>query len=241
MTTLDAYAGDSVWQFEEWYLEEEEWEDDGFEAGDGPYAYALDQPRPLPLPLSPELVLFTAVGVILLMALMLVMRQPLTVRAPVAPSNTSNQAEEEAGPAVPLPYDPASFSTVYDNYVLTQGPHGMSYGHYAIDIAAGAGAAILSPIFGTVTQLYTDEWGNPTLVIENEVYAVMFLHGVYSVTIGQEIKQGEVIGSESNIGNTYDMAGNSCRGRNCGYHTHLNVFDKRLGINVNPLDLLQGG
>lgn len=236
MTTFDAYTGESVWQDEEWYyLQEEAWED-GFDGN--ATAWVMDRPRPLPLPLTPELVLFTAVGVILLMALMLVMRQPLVAHAPLVPPGSTTQTEEQAEP---LPFDPASFTNIYDDYIITQGPHGTSYGHYAIDIAAGAGAAIKSPIFGTVTQIYTDEWGNPTLVIENDVYAVMYLHGVYNVTVGQEVAQGDVIGTESNIGNTYDMAGNSCRGRNCGYHTHLNVYDKRLGSNVNPLDLLQGG
>lgn len=43
---------------------------------------------------------------------------------------------------------------------------------------------------------------------------------------------------ESNIGYTLDMAGNLCAGRDCGYHTHLNVYDKRLGYNIDPLSLI---
>ena len=50
---------------------------------------------------------------------------------------------------------------------------------------------------------------------------------------------GQVIGSESNQGNTVDWWGRSCRGRDCGYHTHLNIFDKRIGSNVNPLGLIE--
>jgi hypothetical protein len=46
------------------------------------------------------------------------------------------------------------------------------------------------------------------------------------------------VGVESNLGYTTDMAGVPCWGRDCGYHTHLNVFDKRIGGNVNPLELL---
>ena len=34
------------------------------------------------------------------------------------------------------------------------------------------------------------------------------------------------------------MAGNLCAGRNCGYHTHLNVYDKRQAANINPLTLI---
>jgi murein DD-endopeptidase MepM/ murein hydrolase activator NlpD len=132
----------------------------------------------------------------------------------------------------------STFVSPYDVYTLTQGPHGYAYGHEAIDIAAGKGAVILSPIYGIVTQLFYDGLGNPVLVIENEIYQITMLHGVYQVEVGESVNAGQAIGIESNLGNTTDMQGNSCRNRDCGYHTHLNVFDKRIGGNVNPLDLL---
>jgi murein DD-endopeptidase MepM/ murein hydrolase activator NlpD len=135
--------------------------------------------------------------------------------------------------------NPAVFVSPYDSYVLTQGLHGFSYGHMAIDIAAGKGAKIYSPIHGQITKLFTDEIGNPTLIIENEIYRVTMLHGLYTVKVGQKVKAGQKVGTESNLGNTTDMQGVSCRNRDCGYHTHLNIFDKRIGENVNPLDLLK--
>lgn len=135
--------------------------------------------------------------------------------------------------------NPTAFEAPYHSYVVSQGPHGFSYGHMAVDLAAGEGTTILSPINGVITELYTDQYGNPTLIIENEVYRVTLMHGDYFVTIGQKVSLGEAIGSESNHGYTMDMYGNLCWGRSgCGYHTHLNVFDKRLGTNVNPLNLL---
>jgi murein DD-endopeptidase MepM/ murein hydrolase activator NlpD len=138
----------------------------------------------------------------------------------------------------PKPANARAFAAPYEEYTLTQGPHGYSYGHMAIDITAGKGAAILSPINGKVTDLYVDQYGNPTLVIENKNYRVTLLHGDYTVNVGEEVKQGQKVGKESNQGYTTDMAGVPCAGRNCGYHTHLNVFDKREGANVNPLDLI---
>ena len=108
----------------------------------------------------------------------------------------------------------------------------------AIDIAAGKGAAIKSPISGVVGEHYFDAIGNPTLVIENERYEVTLLHGVYSVKLGDSLHVGDEIGTESNLGNTRDMQGNSCRGRDCGYHTHLNVFDKKLASNIDPRDVI---
>jgi murein DD-endopeptidase MepM/ murein hydrolase activator NlpD len=136
--------------------------------------------------------------------------------------------------------DPAAIDWPYDHYTVTQGIHGASYGQMAIDIAAGKGAKIKSPITGTITEKYTDQWGNPTLVIENDVYQVTLLHGNYSVDVNDNVKIGQRIGSESNQGYTMDMQGNLCwmAGRDCGYHTHLNIYDKRKGSNVNPFDVL---
>jgi murein DD-endopeptidase MepM/ murein hydrolase activator NlpD len=134
--------------------------------------------------------------------------------------------------------DPTAFASPYDRYTVTQGAHGSWYGHMAIDIAAGKDTAIKSPISGTITDLFTDQWGNPNLVIENEVYRITLMHGIYSVSVNSTVEFGQIIGKESNIGYTTDLQGNLCAGRNCGYHTHLNVFDKRVGENINPLDLL---
>ena len=153
----------------------------------------------------------------------------------VQPVPLPDTADANAAPLLP---DQTAFTSPYENYTLTQGVHGAEYGHMAIDIAAGQGVTIKSPIHGTVSALYVDEYGNPTLVIENEVYQIMMLHGQYPVTVGESVELGQAVGFESNLGYTVDMAGVSCWGRDCGYHTHLNVFDKRIGGNVNPLELM---
>lgn len=144
-------------------------------------------------------------------------------------------------PEQQAPPDPEDFGAPYADYVITQGVHGSSYGHMAIDLAAGKGAPVLSPINGVVTGNYVDQWGNPTLVIENDIYRVLLLHGVYSVEEGDSVQLGEQVGTESNRGYTTDMRGVPCAGRTdyCGYHTHLNVYDKRLESNVNPLELIE--
>ena len=134
--------------------------------------------------------------------------------------------------------DETLISAPYDQYTLTQGPHGFSYGHMAIDIVAGKGAVIKSPINGRVTASYVDQYGNPTLVIENDIYQITLLHGIYTVAVDEEVKLGQPVGTESNLGYTTDWWGRSCRNRDCGYHTHLNIFDKRIGGNINPLDVI---
>jgi murein DD-endopeptidase MepM/ murein hydrolase activator NlpD len=148
------------------------------------------------------------------------------VKASAASASLASLASE---PAIAVPYD---------RFVLTQGPHGYSYGHMAIDIAAGKGAVIMSPINGEVTHKYIDGVGNTVLVIENEQYEVMLLHGIYNVNIGKQVSIGDPIGTESNIGYTTDMQGRLCTNRDCGYHTHLNIVDKATGQNVNPLNVL---
>jgi murein DD-endopeptidase MepM/ murein hydrolase activator NlpD len=135
--------------------------------------------------------------------------------------------------------DPSFVTAPYDDYTLTQGPHGSSYGHMAIDIAAGKNAIIKSPIQGYVADLFTDQWGNPTLVIENEIYRVTMLHGKYKVAVGDQLELGQMVGRESNFGYTTDYAGRSCQNRDCGYHTHLNIFDRSIGSNINPLTVIE--
>ena len=75
---------------------------------------------------------------------------------PVPQPNPAEQAEEAAPvpETIPQPIDPAPVPVApvvpdsativypYDEYWVTQGPHGMSYGHMAIDLAAGKGAIV---------------------------------------------------------------------------------------------------
>lgn len=136
--------------------------------------------------------------------------------------------------------NPTAVVAPYKDYTLTQGLHGQSYGHLAIDLAAGRGEPVLSPINGIITDLYVDEYNNTTLVIENDVYQVIMLHGDFNVELGDQVSAGQAVGSEGNNGYTMDFFGNLCYGRpHCGNHTHLNIFDKRIQANVNPLDLMR--
>lgn len=186
------------------------------------------------------LVLFGLVSLLLSRGMATVQTAVTTFTLPVQVTPAANVPSQppisNLQPPASIPAD--IFHAPYDSYVLTQGLHGYSYGHMAIDIKAGEGATIKSPIGGVVSALYIDGLGNTTLVIENDYYQVMFLHGLYTVAIGDQVLMGQAIGTESNQGNTVDWAGNSCRGRNCGHHTHLNVFDKRLGQNIDPMALI---
>ena len=157
-----------------------------------------------------------------------------------AASVSVDQAAPSLGESAPWSEaEQLAIAAPYAHYTITQGLHGYSYGQMAIDLAAGKGTEIHSPINGVVTQRYTDQYGNPTLVIENDFYTVTLLHGKYTVSVGDRLTLGQPVGTESNQGYTMDSRGRLCQGRRgCGFHTHLNIFDKRLGANVNPLDLI---
>jgi len=153
------------------------------------------------------------------------------------PANRGAPVNDLADVPQPAALDADAIAAPYERFAVTQGIHGAEYDHMAIDISAGKGAVIHSPINGEVTALFIDEWGNPSLILENARYKIEMLHGLFTVQIGERVALGQPIGTESNQGNVADPWGFSCSERDCGYHTHINVFDKNLGRNVNPLEL----
>jgi len=223
------YEEEEEWSVEEEWVDEEVWYDEE------PYPFYEQVATGGQPAMRPQWLLIPAVIGTMLLLVFLQSFADTGAGERVAEGETAVSQEDP----IAIGGASSSFIAPYDDYVLTQGLHGFSYGHMAIDIAAGMGATINAPIDGEITKLYTDQYSNPTLVIENGRYEVTFLHGNYTVVLGQKIKQGDVIGSEGNNGYTMDGAGNLCYGRaGCGYHTHLNVFDKQIGQNVNPLDLI---
>lgn len=228
-----AQAAVTGWDGGTWH--EEEWDEPNIPADAFVHDYGYEaEPNTA---VQPDIILWGGVAFVILLLLVGAWRW----FSPAVPLATPADAPPPTpAPLVPPQFDPAVVIFPYDDYVLTQGPHGYSYGHMAIDISAGNGATIKSPIFGAVTQFYFDGLGNSVLVIENDKYQITMLHGAYTVEVGDTLQPGDTVGTESNIGNTYDWAGNSCRGRDCGYHTHLNIFYKELGRNVNPLELYFG-
>lgn len=127
-----------------------------------------------------------------------------------------------------------AWSPIYERAAQTQGPHGQSYGHYAIDMAAGAGTPVYSPTDGRAT-MSSDALGNTVLTIENDCYIVTMLHGDWNVA--GHVKRGQIVGVEGNNGNTMSY-GRLCHGRDgCGDHTHISVYDKRSRSNVDPRQL----
>lgn len=214
---------------------------DYYEAYPASDDYEIYEPRPRRL----DVLGLTAFGLIFFIVFT-ILRDGLdlqvrvtAVEAASPPATASPPLEPALAPATFTPEQMSLLTAPYADYWVTQGLHGYEYGHAAVDLAAGEGEPVLSPINGFVADRFTDQYGNPTLVLENDYYQVTLLHGEYSVQIGQTVTAGEQVGVESNQGYTTDMQGRSCAGRNCGFHTHLNVFNKLVGENVDPLDLIE--
>lgn len=138
----------------------------------------------------------------------------------------------------------ATFSRLHrihaSNPIMSQGSHGHTYGHNAVDLVAGNHAAVIAPISGQVIRNNIDGFGNTILQIENPCYVVDLWHGNWkSVRVGDVVYQGQPVGHEDNNG--YTMSGGVlCNGRDgCGDHTHMNVYDKIAGRNMNLTGILE--
>lgn len=117
--------------------------------------------------------------------------------------------------------------------------HGGAYiSNCPIDLAAGNGTPLYSPITGKITSFTpADQYGNPVWIVENSRYKVLLLHADFTATIGN-VSIGQQIGTESNKGYTLcSIDGKPPNGRNCGYHTHIEIVDKITGQSINPLQL----
>jgi murein DD-endopeptidase MepM/ murein hydrolase activator NlpD len=131
-----------------------------------------------------------------------------------------------------LPYTPGTF-------VVTQGEHGASYNHAAVDLAGGANTLVIAPINGVVTVNETNDIGNTVLQIEGDGFVAELLHGNWDIAVGTVVSIGDPVGTEANHGYTFDMNGNKCgTGSDCGYHTHFNLVDKTTGQSVYPKELI---
>ena len=161
-------------------------------------------------------------------------------------SLVSGQAEKSVVPGdVKWPYA----GHPDDNFIISQEVHGESYGHLAVDLSAGRGYPILAVSDGYITGggidtngvALLDQWGNTYAELSAGNIYFQFLHGDFIVRVGQTVRQGEIIGYESNRGITYDENHKECQGStDCGSHTHWAAFDAVTGAPIYPGNLALG-
>lgn len=93
------------------------------------------------------------------------------------------------------------FGEIYSRYrIVNASMHGAP-GWQGIDIAAGCGEPIYAPFAGQVTENHIDHQGNTTLtILGDNGYTLMLLHGDYVVQIGDNVRTGQLIGTENKTG-----------------------------------------
>lgn len=110
--------------------------------------------------------------------------------------------------------------------------HGASSSHSGIDIPAPEGTALLAVADGIITFTQFLGAGGYTITLSFQNYKVSYCHCSpnYIVSVGQYIKQGEVIGYVGPkyvynvIGNQYkDSTGKPTNGASTGTHLHLGI------------------
>jgi hypothetical protein len=137
------------------------------------------------------------------------------------------QAEAAAAPAGGRD-DTTRVVAPYTDYVVTQGPHGASYGHMAIDITRGRRNHPYAAC-GRVT-ITTSKMGQYTLILENENYQITLMHGNYTrvLATGAIARRWAQRATMATPWIGRDL----CYGRDCGYHP-ISISSIALGSNVN--------
>jgi hypothetical protein len=123
-----------------------EYEDSGYELTipadyfqDVTHSTSFD-PRNMP-------VIVAVIIIVLLVGVWLTLKHEPVVDKPVVQETTPQIAlpnSQTESSKLSFSPDLLTFAAPYTDYALTQGIHGMSYGHMAIDIAAGRGEPILA-------------------------------------------------------------------------------------------------
>ncbi len=113
---------------------------------------------------------------------------------------------------------------------VTQGYKG---GHAALDIAKYPGGPIWASCSGTVAKAssgtYGGGYGNHVIVDCGNGIKTLYAHMEYlSVTIGQSVSQGQVLGKMGKTGRVYGVT---------GVHLHFEVWKN--GVKVSPWNYLQ--
>lgn len=106
--------------------------------------------------------------------------------------------------------------------ILTQDVHGCSYNLPGIDISSSDSSAILqAPMPGKVT-IYTDQWHNTTVRIENDEWIVWLLHPRSYLVREGSVRAGQPVAVMGAVGFA------------TGPHVHYTILDKATDRFVDP-------
>ena len=102
--------------------------------------------------------------------------------------------------------------------------------HRGLDIKITKSQRIYSPINGVVKRIaypYASDTKYKGIVIENETYYIKIFYMNMTVTAGDKIRKGEVIGFAQNIAEKYDARMTP--------HVHIEVYKN--GVLIDPTNL----
>ena len=122
---------------------------------------------------------------------------------------------------------------------------GASSSHSGIDIPAPEGTKFIAVNDGTITFRNFLGAGGYTITLSFDDFKVSYCHSDpnFIVELGQEVKQGQVIGKvgPKNVygvpGNQYTFFGNPTNGATTGCHCHFTI--KKNGELINPLEIVK--
>lgn len=122
------------------------------------------------------------------------------------------------------------FKEYTENSVVYSSTLGVYTGHMGIDFKGAEGANVLAAYKGTVKEITTGYLQGTTVKIEHGNGLVTVYNSIEpaeSLTVGQEVKQGDVIGKISD---------NNKQENKDGAHLHFEVFEN--GTTISPLKYL---
>lgn len=122
------------------------------------------------------------------------------------------------------------FKEYTDNFVVYSSTLGVYTGHMGIDFKGAEGSNVLAAYKGTVKEITTSYLQGTTVKIDhgNGLFTVYnSIEPLESLTVGQELKQGDVIGTISD---------NNKQENKDGVHLHFEVIEN--GSTISPLKYL---
>lgn len=158
---------------------------------------------------------------------------PVEAPVKVAVAPTNNLPAKPA--ATPAQQQPPKIVSAPGQFIWpVQGGRGLitqtfSKWHTAIDVADSSGPMLVAIASGTVTFAGWQSGGGANVVIikfDDGVHGALYAHMAYiSVTVGQHVNQGQVIGRMG------------CTGSCTGTHVHFTFYQN--GVSVNPLNYVR--
>ncbi len=122
------------------------------------------------------------------------------------------------------------FKEYTENSVVYSSTLGVYTGHVGMDFKGAEGAKVVAAYEGAVKEITTSYLQGTTVKIEHGNGLVTVYNSIEpleSLTVGQEVKQGDVIGTISD---------NNKQENKDGVHLHFEVIEN--GVNVSPLKYL---